>query len=1076
MSEVQYAIEINTEVTGSTDATIGLTTDGYIRLITGRPGYDGNPTYPLWENDSNNTEVWYEGILLANGFSPPNRRIDIENGGNYGTVSGFSFKTHNVMKFWKALEDVSISILNAEIKVYCIIAGKFYSAWTGIIEDDPYEENQTQIKCSSNYRKIHKSFPPNQISPNIYPLAKKSSYGNTIPVCLGNIPYAQLFNISGTTSNIVCDFASGKYHMGNPGIQDSDLIYTVAFAEYAAYSRIDIITMRKTFDSGELAGHYIRAVSGDGAETDRLIQITDNNASGVHATGNALFPNCYWTRCWIASSFETPQATVEDYAYDWFDTKDSVGETWWFEILDAKSRHIISTQEINAFKYDEFNQPFMFNYDKDKEEMIDAHGLITDIAFRDGRDSVELLQTDINKDGSITYMVPHGCKCYLKDSAGNPASSFYTEDQANMTDMDKSTEASILPDPFLLTTTYTPTNPSLVTNVQFDIDVLNFDLRDAADIFIGMDLTLQATPSGAGAYDLGVGFEFYLIDIYERMHTFTDNMGIDYTYEIESDSYPFEDTVVFNLLPNGYYKNGTTGIAGTSSSFGDQDGDGNAVRSYLKMPDDLKDMLKTGTARAIRMRIKLSTTANTTIEDIIIRQIGVFSYQETQTGNNALFMRVDGGETANGLGDLTNSFYYAMYHILESYDDIPQVNIDYGNLAETRKATYGWELGRQVTAQKNSIEYLKELCQFGFVGMFQKRDGNLKITAFREDQSVSTAFTDANILRDSIKNFRKTSLLKCYNDYKLYWGYNPGSKKYDKSIGITNIDQSAFPDYLTSTDGAATEITSPNLVNVNYYGNGSGKITFDADVSGELAVGDYITYYIQYGDSGIDSADHTYFAYVYSVETTIVLYKDALIFQLGTIGGDAPYATVYKEPSGTPLWMTYVEGLHSYGSAKQLWDICHYAYTKTKVIKSAPDNIMKSMWFYDYAAYNNLDTSVISALSAPYMYLQNLVEWTTLPKNQVNISVPVTTTNITLELLDYISFTDPILTNNVTLYGWITKISIDMNNSKINLELTLASTYAAGIPGVANGVIIETGDAPDTVTESGSQPDTFTES
>ena len=360
--------------------------------------------------------------------------------------------------------------------------------------------------------------------------------------------------------------------------------------------------------------------------------------------------------------------------------------------------------------------------------------------------------------------------------------------------------------------------------------------------------------------------------------------------------------------------------------------------------------------------------------------------------------------------------------------------------------------------------------------MFQKRDGDLKVTAFREDQSVSTAFTDSNILRNSIKNFRKTSLLKCYNDYKLYWGYNPGSKKYDKSIGITNIDQSAFPDYLTSTDGVATEITSPNLVNITFYGNGSGKIVFDADVSGTLSVGDYITYYIQYGDSGIDSADHAYFAYVYSVDTTDVLYRDALIYQTGAISGDAPYATVYKEPSGTPLWMTYVEGLHSYGSAKQFWDICHYAYTKTKVIKSAPDNLMKCNWFYDYAAYNNLETSVVSSLSAPYMYLQNMVEWTTLPKNQVNIDVPVTTTNIALELLDYISFTDPVLTNNVTLYGWITKISIDMNNSKINLELTLASTYAAGIPGVSNGVIIETGDAPDTVTESGSQPDTFTES
>jgi len=1075
MSEVQYAIEINTEVTGSTNATIGLTTDGYIRLITGRPGYDGSPTCPLWEDDSNNTDVWYEGILLANGFSPPNRRIDIENGGNYGTVSGFSFKTHNVMKFWKALEDVSISILNAEIKVYCVIADKFYSAWTGIIEDDPYEENQTQIKCNSNYRKIHKSFPPNQISPNIYPLAKKSSYGNTIPVCLGNLPYAQLFNVSGVTTNIVLDYASGKYHAGSPGIQDSDIIYTAAFAEYAAYSRIDIITMRKTFESGELAGFYLRAVSGDNAETSRLLQILDNNSSGVHATGNSSFPNCYWTRCWIASSFDTPQATVSNYAYSWADDKDSIGETWWFEILDAKSRHIVSNQGINAFKYDSYNQPYMFNYDRDKEEMIDTHGLVTDIAFREGRDSVELLQVDIGKDGTVQYMTPHGCNCLIVRT--NNDTPVNLSDAANLADMNRQTETDCSSQGnYWIDTSHTPDAAYPFPGYYFDLDLNNFNLKDSEEIYVGVDLDVIVDPDAAGAYDFGVGFDFVAIDVYERMHSFTDQMGIDYTYEIETDSYPFTDTVRYNFLPYEYYKNGTIGLGGTDSLFGEEDADGNAVRNYMKLPDDLIDMIKNKTLKMVQLRLKFSTTADTTLEGVLIRQIGVFSYRNTETANDALFMRVDGGEKINFSGDLSDSIYHAIYHILESYDGIPQVNIDYGNLADTRKSTYGWEIGRQVTQQKNSIEYLKELCQFGFVGMFQKRDGDLKVTAFRENQSVSTAFTDSNILRNSIKNFRKTSLLKCYNDYKLYWGYNPGSKKYDKSIGITNIDQSAFPDYLTSTDGVATEITSPNLVNITFYGNGSGKIVFDADVSGTLAIGDYITYYIQYGDSGIDSADHAYFAYVYSVDTTDVLYRDALIYQTGAISGDAPYATVYKEPSGTPLWMTYVEGLHSYGSAKQFWDDCHFAYTKTKVIKSAPDNLMKCKWFYDYAAYNNLETSVVSSLSAPYMYLQNMVEWTTLPKNQVNISVPVTTTNITLELLDYISFTDPILTNNVTLYGWITKISIDMNNSKINLELTLASTYAAGIPGVSNGVIIETGDAPDTVTESGSQSNTITES
>jgi hypothetical protein len=1075
MAEINYALEINTGVTGSTDADIGLTTDGYIRLITGRPDYDGTPIYPTWEDDSNNTEVWYEGILLENSFSSANRRIDIESGGNYGTISGFTFKIQNAMKFWKALEDVSISILNANIQVYCVIDNKFWYAWSGIIDNDPYEETKTLIKCSSNYRKAHKTFPPNQISPNLYPLAKKSSYGSTIPVCFGNIPYVKLHNVSGRNTSIVADYGSGKYHLGSPGIREEDKVYKVAFYEYVAYSRIDIITMRKTYESGELNGKYLRVVSGDNAETDRLLQITSNNASTLHTTGNAIHPTNYRTRCYIASSYDTPQSTVNNYAYDWNSSKAGVGDTWWLEILDAKSRHIVSNQEIDAFKTDDFNQPYMFNYDNETEEMIDAHGLITDLSFRNGRDSVELLQTDINKDGTITYMVPHGAKGDIVDSGDNV---YYYADSANLYDMNRETEMDLIPlVTYNLTTSHTPTNSFTGTNAYFNINLLNFDLRDAADIFIGMDLDIIVDPAASGSYDVGVGFEYVLIDNYERTHTITDMIGVNYTYEQSTNSYPFTDQIRYNFLPTEYYKNGTIGLGGTTSIFGEADADSNAVRDYMRFPDDLTDMLKNGTARAIQVRLKFSTTANTTLDSILIRQIGVFSHQETKTGNNSLFMRVSGGEKINIAGDPTDSIYSTVYHILESYDGIPQANIDYGNLADTRNKSVGWEIGRQVISQKNSLDYLKELCQFGFVGMFQKRNGDLKATAFRENQISPTAFTDSNILRNSIKNFRKTSLMKCYNEYKLYWGYNPGSKKFDKSIGITNVDQSAFPDYLTATDGAATEITSPNLVSINFYGDGSGKIEFDADVSGILSAGDYVSYYVHYGDSGIESADHVYFAYITSVDTTDVLYTDPLIYSKSSISGEITYATVYKNAGGTPLWMTYVEGLHSYGSSKKLWEKCNYAYTKTKVVKSAPDNLMKSHWFIDHATYYNLGSSVVSTLSAPYMYLENLIEWSTLPKNQVNISIPVSSTNIQRDLLDYISFTDPILTDNTTLYGWITKISLDMNKSIIDLELTLASTYAANMPhtGDDGGVIIETGDASDTVTETGSQSDTITE-
>jgi len=1073
MPVINYAIEINTEVTGSYNTSIGLTTDGYIRIITGRPAYNGSPTYPVWEDDSNNTHIWYQGIILDKGFSPPNRRIDIEKGGNYGTVSGFSFRIHNAMKFWKVIEDLDISILNTDITVFCVIDDKFYTCWSGIIENDPYEEIQTQIKCVSNYRKIHKTFPPQQIAPNVYPKAKKSSYGNPIPVCLGNIPYAQLFNITGSSTDLSLDYATGRYHGGQIKVLPEDIIYVCACLEYEASVKFDIITMRKSFGANQFANTYLTCLSGENAETEKLIQIIGNSASVWEQDATYSWIWYYRTSLQLASQYDINDTTFNtEYTYKWANVKDGVDKTWWFGIIDASSRHIVSNIEVEGFKKDDYGQYFMFNYDRDKEDMVDAHGLVTRVAYRNNRNSVELLLTDVNKDGTIIYMVPHGSKFYVLDGFNF----LYLANQANASDMNKTSETDNILNPgetLIVTAASTPSNPYILTNHVFDLELLNFDLRDSEEIFIGIDLDVYVD-SLVETKDVGIGFEFLLIDMYERAHVLTTNMGAQYTYEIESDTL-FTDQIRWNFLPTDYYRNGTTGLAGTDSLFGELDGDGNTVKSYLQFPDELKDMIKKRSVRAVRLRLKISSTTDITISDIRLRQLGVFSYQQTKTNNNALFMKVEGGELRN-MNDATYSVYDAIRHMIEYYDGIHHTSPDYGNIDTTRKWSYGWEIGRQITQQKNSLDYYKELCQFAFLGMFQKRTGNLKVTAFRELQSIQASYTDANIIKDSIKNFKKTSLLNCYNEYKLYWGYNPGSKKFDQAVGITNVDQTVFPDYLTSTEGEAEEISSPNVTNIKFYGDGVGTITFDDDVSGTLSIGDYITYYVMYGDSGAPAAEHVYFAYVYDVDTTEIKYKDAIFNNHYVVTGDITFAVVLKEPSGTPLWMTYVEGLKSYGTSRKMWEVCHYAYTKTKIVRNAPDNIMKSYWFNDASAFHGFDSSVIPTFSAPILYLQNLIEWTTLPKNQVHISIPVTSTNITTELLDYISFTDPVYTNDVTLNGWVTKIAVDMNNSKIDLELTLVSTYAEGIEDITgDGLIIETGDAPETISESGSQSDTITE-
>jgi hypothetical protein len=1082
MSEITYAIEINTEKTGSTNASIGLTTDGYLRYITGRPDYDGTPTYPVWEDDTNNTEVWYEGFIIPDKFSSPNRRIDIEKGGTYGTTSGFSFAIENSMKFWKELEDEDISLINRNITLYVVINDKFYYGWSGIIDNEPFEETITSIKCISNYRKIHKTFPPKQIDPIFFPKAKKSSYGKAIPVCLGNIPFAQLFAVTGNNTNIPLDYSSTLYHPGEQLIKDEDILYNIATLNYTSTSAtLKIMTRRKAFISDQLAGNYITPVSGTNAETDKLILILSNTASITKVTySSALgsFVFYYETTLTLASLFDITSGVYNaNYIYTWANDKTSVDDTWWFKIIDARSKHIISNEDIEEFKKDEFNQLTMFNYNNDRELMEDAHGLVTELNIENGRNIINLVSTDIDVDGTITYMVPHGCKFTQMNDSNNVIS---LTDSENTTDMNKGTESGNLlnsGEVITVNSWNSPTNPIIIDTHVFDFDLENFDLRTSEEIFLGADLDLFID-SLVESKDVGVGFEWLMIDTYERTHVFPTNMGVNYTYEINSDvPVGITDQVQYDFLPIEYYKNGTIGIGSTTSIFGELDGGDNQVREYLRMPDDLKTMIKKKIAKRVRLRLKISSNQNITISEIRIRQLGVFAYQQTKTGNNALFIKCS-GETFTIFSTPTNSVYLSFRHILESYDGLstgigPQPTQDMGNLSTKRNFNVGWEIGRQITQQQNSQKYLQDLAQYSFVGIFQKRNGILKFSAFLEDtDSVTQAFTQSNINRDSIKNFKKTSILNCYNEFKLFYGYNSASRKFDRALSITKSDESAFPAYLNDTEGAPTEITSPNLTNIEFNGDGTGTITFDADVSGVLSIDDYITYYLHLGDTGTVSANHIYYARVISVSTTVITYEEPLNQYMTTVTGNAQYATIYKHASGTPDWMTFFEGLNSYADAKNLWELCHHSYEKTQIVKNAPLNITKSFWFIDPNSFYDYEDNrpVCPTNSAPFLYLQNLVEWTSRQKRLVSFSLPINSTTIVSELLDYVSFTDPIYTNNQTLYGWITKISINIKRNEINYTLMLLPHDPLTVVN-----IIETGDAPDTITESGSQPDTITE-
>jgi hypothetical protein len=138
-----------------------------------------------------------------------------------------------------------------------------------------------------------------------------------------------------------------------------------------------------------------------------------------------------------------------------------------------------------------------------------------------------------------------------------------------------------------------------------------------------------------------------------------------------------------------------------------------------------------------------------------------------------------------------------------------------------------------------------------------------------------------------------------------------------------------------------------------------------------------------------------------------------------------------------------------------------------------PQETQKLYWYYDKSIYNNTEFTGASVEDSAYMFLQNLVVWTGINKDNCTFNIPITVDNIKLELCDMILFEDGFFTDGVQRKGWITFIQVDTNRHQIKLQVTLEP-----IELIDDDVIIERG-IPlnvDIIEESGSQPDVIIES
>ena len=99
------------------------------------------------------------------------------------------------------------------------------------------------------------------------------------------------------------------------------------------------------------------------------------------------------------------------------------------------------------------------------------------------------------------------------------------------------------------------------------------------------------------------------------------------------------------------------------------------------------------------------------------------------------------------------------------------------------------------------------------------------------------------------------------------------------------------------------------------------------------------------------------------------------------------------------------------------------------------------------------------------------IAWSAREKYETEYEIPISATNIAVELCDRIIFTDAIFTNGIARGGWVELIEVDTKKNVIKLKVILEPYDDV----TTTGDIIESGSQPNLITESGSRTDTYTE-
>lgn len=353
MSEIHYAVEMDCSDSSIiwSDTCVGID-NGIFYLITDRPGLNGSITVT-----GHDRQIWYEGVLTEDSLDKVYQRIDIKVAGNYSTPSSFSFKISNSEGFWFPVKNAGIKLLKRKVKFYTVIkngsAYNFTQIWTGVIENNPFDEEEFMVNCIDNSIDIHSRFP--------FP-PKKANVGGTItndnqiislnedakdqflPVCIGKVNKAKALqtysdekiqglntDILGTTSEYIISYVGP--------VQAYDIVDTHLLGETVKEYFVTLVTGTKTYTLDQLASGY--ALTGVFGPDTGVYRIIGNIASTV------LTGAVYKTKFQIEKELET-DVNSPDIKYG--STSTRTVNVQYYKISRLVEANVIAGHEIYSYK------------------------------------------------------------------------------------------------------------------------------------------------------------------------------------------------------------------------------------------------------------------------------------------------------------------------------------------------------------------------------------------------------------------------------------------------------------------------------------------------------------------------------------------------------------------------------------------------------------------------------------------------------------------------------------------------------------------------------------------------------